>query len=117
MKVEKLFAKAGRLGSPNIRARANYSPLSGKTTQALPRQALARIVAEDLPEVLEDGARLPRAESTENRTRADTHTSRGSAPFLSVIRASGAQVSRRSRCGEGKLLRETAGDKQFTPTY
>lgn len=109
--VEKLFAKAGDwLVDHPERELITRRYLARQP--GLARQALARLVAEDLPEVLED-VQDAASEGTETVREQTLHEQRLGA-VLSVIRASGAQSVVDLGCGEGKLLREILADKQFT---
>jgi 3' terminal RNA ribose 2'-O-methyltransferase Hen1 len=109
--VEKLFAKAGDwLADHPERELITRRYLARQP--GLARQALARLVAEDLSEVLED-VQDAASESTETVREQTLHEQRIGA-VLSVIRASGAQSVVDLGCGEGKLLRELLADKQFT---
>ena len=109
--VEKLFAKAGDwLAEHPERELITRRYLARQP--GLARQALARLVAEDLPEVLEDAIDAA-SEGVETGREQTLHEQRLGA-VLSVIRASGAQSVVDLGCGEGKLLRELLADKQFT---
>ena len=109
--VEKLFAKAGDwLAEHPERELITRRYLARQP--GLARQALARLVAEDLPEELEDVPDIA-CESVETGREQTLHEQRLGA-VLSVIRASGAQSVVDLGCGEGKLLRELLADKQFT---
>jgi 3' terminal RNA ribose 2'-O-methyltransferase Hen1 len=109
--VEKLFAKAGDwLAEHPERELITRRYLARQP--GLARQALARLVAEDLPEVLEDAIDAA-SEGVEMGREQTLHEQRLGA-VLSVIRASDAQSVVDLGCGEGKLLRELLADKQFT---
>ena len=109
--VEKLFAKAGDwLADHPERELITRRYLARQP--GLARQALARLVAEDLPEVLEDDEEAAN-EGVETEREQTLHEQRLGA-VLSVIRASGARAVVDLGCGEGKLLRELLADKQFT---
>jgi 3' terminal RNA ribose 2'-O-methyltransferase Hen1 len=108
--VEKLFAKAGEwLAEHPGRELITRRYLARQP--GLARQALARLVAEDLPDEL-DGAVDTANDVVATEREPSLHEQRLGA-VLSVIRASGARTVLDLGCGEGKLLRELLADKQF----
>jgi 3' terminal RNA ribose 2'-O-methyltransferase Hen1 len=109
--VEKLLAKAGDwLADHPERELITRRYLARQP--GLARQALARLVAEDMPEEM-DGAVDAADEIVATEREQSLHEQRLGA-VLSVIRASGARTVVDLGCGEGKLLRELLADKQFT---
>lgn len=109
--VEKLFAKAGDwLAEHPERELITRRYLARQP--GLARQALARLVAEELPDEL-DGSEDVIEEVKPTEREQTLHEQRLGA-VLSVIRASGAQAVVDLGCGEGKLLRELLADKKFT---
>jgi 3' terminal RNA ribose 2'-O-methyltransferase Hen1 len=109
--VEKLFAKAGDwLAEHPERELITRRYLARQP--GLARQALARLVAEDVPEEL-DGTVDATDDAVATEREESLHEQRLGA-VLSVIRASGAHTVVDLGCGEGKLLRELLADKQFT---
>jgi 3' terminal RNA ribose 2'-O-methyltransferase Hen1 len=109
--VEKLFARAGDWLAEHPERELITRRYMAKQP-GLARQALAQLLAEDLPEVLDD-VQVAASEATETVREQTLHEQRLGA-VLSVIRASGAQSVLDLGCGEGKLLRELLADKQFT---
>jgi len=108
--VEKLFAKAGDwLADHPERELITRRYLDRKP--GLARQALARLVAEELPGEL-DGAGDAADDFAAHERDPSLHEQRLGA-VLSVIRASGARSVVDLGCGEGKLLRELLADRQF----
>jgi 3' terminal RNA ribose 2'-O-methyltransferase Hen1 len=109
--VEKLFAKAGDwLAEHPDRELITRRYLARQPRLA--RQALARLVAEESPDELDDVVdAVDEVAVTEHEHTL--HEQRLGA-VLSVIRASGAQKVLDLGCGEGKLLRLLLADKQFT---
>lgn len=112
--VEKLFAKAGDwLAEHPERELITRRYLARQLWLA--RQALARLVAEESPDELDDEDIADAAKETvPAMEREQTLHEQRLGAVLSVVRASGAQTVVDLGCGEGKLLRELLADKQFT---
>lgn len=109
--VEKLLDKAGEwLADHPERELITRRYLARRP--GLARQALARLVAEELPQVEEDSLDAA-GEFVASEREESLHEQRLGA-VLSVLRASGAQSVVDLGCGEGKLLRHLMADKQFT---
>jgi 3' terminal RNA ribose 2'-O-methyltransferase Hen1 len=109
--VEKLFAKAGDWLAEHPERELIIRRYLARQP-GLARQALARLVAEDVPEEL-DGVVDTSDDVVATEREQTLHEQRRGA-VLSVIRASGARTVVDLGCGEGKLLRELLADKQFT---
>jgi 3' terminal RNA ribose 2'-O-methyltransferase Hen1 len=110
--VEKLFAKAGDWLADHPERETITRRYLGRQ-HGLARQALARLVAEDEPRVLDDDSDDSPAEPEKTERELSLHEQRLGA-VLSAIRASGAQTVLDLGCGDGKLLRQLLADKQFT---
>jgi 3' terminal RNA ribose 2'-O-methyltransferase Hen1 len=109
--VEKLFAKAGDwLAEHPERELITRRYLARQA--GLARQALARLVADELPDELD--AAVDAAEDVAATERKQTLHEQRLDAVLSMIRASGARSVVDLGCGEGKLLRGLLADKQFT---
>ena len=109
--VEKLFAKAGDwLADHPERELITRRYLARQPWLA--RQALARLVAEETPDELDDAEEIA-SDGIVTEREQSLHEQRIGA-VLSVLRASAAQAVVDLGCGEGKLLRELLADKQFT---
>jgi 3' terminal RNA ribose 2'-O-methyltransferase Hen1 len=111
--VEKLLTKAGGwLADHPERELITRRYLARQP--GLARQALARLVAEELPAELDDGNAADAAnEAALTEHQWTLHEQRIGA-VLSAIQASGARTVLDLGCGEGKLLRHLLADKQFT---
>src|SRR5262245_36026891 len=109
--VEKLFAKAGDWLTEHPERELIIRRYLARQP-GLARQALARLVAEDVPEEL-DGV-VDTSDDVVATEREQTLHEQRLGAVLSAIRASGARTVVDLGCGEGKLLRELLADKQFT---
>lgn len=79
--------------------------------KSLYREALARLVEEELVEDEEDDAKSLGAEESLEQTVSLNEQRHGT--VLAALRASGARSVLDLGCGEGKLLRELLADRQF----
>jgi 3' terminal RNA ribose 2'-O-methyltransferase Hen1 len=110
--VEKLLAKgAAWLAEHPERETITRRYLPQRNS--LVRQALARLVEEELVEPEDDIVAAVESSSPRAERELSLHEQRIGA-VLSAIRASGATRVVDLGCGEGKLLRELLADKQFT---
>ncbi|WP_442484459.1 3' terminal RNA ribose 2'-O-methyltransferase Hen1 [Aeoliella sp. SH292] len=110
--VEKLLAKgAAWLAEHPERETITRRYLPQRNS--LVRQALARLVEEELVEHEDDSVAAEESSSPQAERELSLHEQRIGA-VLAAIRASGATRVVDLGCGEGKLLRELLADKQFT---
>jgi 3' terminal RNA ribose 2'-O-methyltransferase Hen1 len=110
--VEKLFSKAGDWLADHPDRELITRRYLGRQ-HGLARQALARLVAEDEPQELEDDADHSPAETEKTERELSLHEQRLGA-VLAAIRASGARTVVDLGCGEGKFLRQLLADRAFT---
>ncbi|REJ68197.1 MAG: 3' terminal RNA ribose 2'-O-methyltransferase Hen1 [Planctomycetota bacterium] len=110
--VEKLLAK-GESWLADHPERGLITRRYLKKRQSLVRQALARLVEEDVSNADEDQEVDDLAAPEEKQRELSLHEQRLGA-VLAAIRASGAKRVVDLGCGEGKLLRELLADHQFT---
>lgn len=109
--VEKLLSK----GAPWLAEHPQRTFITRRylsKTQSLVRQALARLVEEEVDETA-DGELAEAVPSQQAERELSLHEQRLGA-VLAAIRASGARRVVDLGCGEGKLLRELLADRQFT---
>lgn len=78
---------------------------------SLYREALARLMEEELPNDSDDELNLEAAEESPEETISLNEQRHGT--VLAALRASGARSVLDLGCGEGKLLRELLADRQF----
>lgn len=80
---------------------------------SLVRQALARLAEEETPSVEEENVADAADETVAAKRERSLHEQRIDA-VVEVLKASGAKRVLDLGCGEGKLLRQLLGEKQFT---
>jgi 3' terminal RNA ribose 2'-O-methyltransferase Hen1 len=84
-----------------------------KHQPSLYREALARLVAEEAPDEIEEGGPTDRESSEDDVEKPIRLNDQRLGAVLAVMRSSGAKRVFDLGCGEGKLVRELLKDKQF----
>ncbi len=84
-----------------------------KHQPSLYREALARLVAEEAPDEIEEGGPTDRESSEDDVEKPIRLNDQRLGAVLAVLRSSGAKRVLDLGCGEGKLVRELLKDKQF----
>jgi 3' terminal RNA ribose 2'-O-methyltransferase Hen1 len=108
--IEKLLAKGdGWLAQHPEKEQITCRYL--KNRMSLVREALARLVEEETPEVADEQPKAQQQEEALERPMSLNEQRHGA--VLAVLRGSGARTVLDLGCGEGKLLRELVADRQF----
>jgi 3' terminal RNA ribose 2'-O-methyltransferase Hen1 len=108
--IEKLLAKGeGWLARHPEKEQITRRYLKHRTS--LFREALARLVDEETPDIIDEQPLAQRQEDALEKALSLNEQRHGT--VLAAIRASGARSVLDLGCGEGKLLRELVKDRQF----
>jgi len=108
--IEKLLAKGeGWLARHPEKEQITRRYLKHRTS--LFREALARLVDEETPEIIDEQSQARRQEKALEKALSLNEQRHGT--VLAALRASGARNVLDLGCGEGKLLRELVKDRQF----
>jgi len=108
--IEKLLAKGeGWLAQHPEKEQITRRYL--KNRMSLVREALARLVEEETPEVADEQPKAQQQEDALEKPMSLNEQRHGA--VLAALRGSGARTVLDLGCGEGKLLRELVADRQF----